>query len=190
MTEKFYEQYHQKGGNYVIPVEVFDSLIEEYKELKEKLDEYENPEDMTLFAMWCTEKVKEENEKLKKQFEVGEEQYNDLVEEKEELQEQLSSNTLQLEKLKEQVNKGLYNTCLPYTTGYNKAIKDKETQQKEFIKYLEDKIYSIEPKGTGINYNCEYDSEEDYVMATQEQSRLNTLKEILQKYKSIIGDDK
>ena len=61
------------------------------------------------------------------------------------------------------------------------------TQQKEFIKYLEDKIYSIEPKGTGINYNCEYDSEEDYVMAMQEQSRLNTLKEILQKYKEIIG---
>lgn len=60
-------------------------------------------------------------------------------------------------------------------------------QQKEFIKYLEDKIYSIEPKGTGINYNCEYDSEEDYVMAMQEQSRLNTLKEILQKYKEIIG---
>ena len=91
------------------------------------------------------------------------------------------------QELKKQVDKGLYNTCLPYTTGYNKAIKDKETQQKEFIKYLEDKIYSIEPKGTGINYNCEYDSEEDYVRAMQEQSRLNTLKESLQKYKEIIG---
>lgn len=63
-------------------------------------------------------------------------------------------------------------------------------QQKEFIKYLEDKIYSIEPKGTSINYNCEYDSEEDYVMAMQEQSKLNTLKEILQKYKEIIGGNK
>lgn len=59
------------------------------------------------------------------------------------------------------------------------------TQQKEFINYLEEEIYSIEPKGTGINYNCEYDSEEDYVMAMQEQSRLNALKEILQKYKSL-----
>ena len=72
-----------------------------------------------------------------------------------------------------------------------KHLQDKnnnlETQQKEFIKWLEDEIYSIEPKGTGINYNCEYDSEEDYVMAMQEQSRLNTLKEILKKYKSIIG---
>lgn len=63
------------------------------------------------------------------------------------------------------------------------------SQQKELIKYLEDKIYSIEPKGTGIIYNCEYDSEDDYVMAMREQSRLNTLKEILQKYKEIIGND-
>lgn len=59
------------------------------------------------------------------------------------------------------------------------------TQQKEFKNYLENEIYSIEPKGTSINYNCEYDSEEDCVMAMQEQSRLNTLKEILQKYKEI-----
>lgn len=70
---------------------------------------------------------------------------------------------------------------------YDSLVQAQEAQQKKFINYLEDKIYSIEPKGTGINYNCEYDSEEDYVMAMQEQSRLNTLKEILQKYKSIIG---
>lgn len=62
-----------------------------------------------------------------------------------------------------------------------------ETQQKKFINYLEDKIYTIEPKGTGINYNCEYDSEEDYISAMQEQSRLNTLKDILKKYKEITG---
>lgn len=81
--------------------------------------------------------------------------------------------------------------CRDIASGHRKEVQDRETillnQQKEFIKYLEDKIYSIEPKGTGINYNCEYDSEEDYVMAMQEQSRLNTLKEILQKYKEIIG---
>lgn len=37
----------------------------ENQKLKEKLDKYENPEDMTLFAMWCTEKVKDENKQLK-----------------------------------------------------------------------------------------------------------------------------
>ena len=60
-------------------------------------------------------------------------------------------------------------------------------QQKEFIEYLENEIYSIEPKGTGINYNCEYDSEEDYINAMEEQSKLNTFKEILSKYREIIG---
>ena len=43
----------------------------------------------------------------------------------------------QLEEYKEQVHKGLYNTCLPYSTGYKKAIKEKENQQKEFMKWLE-----------------------------------------------------
>ena len=62
-------------------------------------------------------------------------------------------------------------------------------QQKEFIDYLENEIYSIEPKGTGINYNCEYDSEEDYINAMEEQSKLNTFKEILSKYREIIGSD-
>lgn len=84
--------------------------------------------------------------------------------------------------------------CRDIASGHREEVQDREVillnQQKEFISYLEDKIYSIEPKETGINYNCEYDSEEDYVMAMQEQSRLNTLKEILQKYRSIIGDDK
>ena len=44
-------------------------IQKENKELKEKLDKYENPEDMTLMMMWCTEKVKDENQALKKQLE-------------------------------------------------------------------------------------------------------------------------
>lgn len=70
----------------------------------------------------------------------------------------------QLEEYKEQVNKGLYNTCLPYTTGYNKAIKDKEAQQKEFVNYLENML----------------DDENDIFSVVR-------VKDILQKYKSIIG---
>lgn len=56
----------------------------------------------------------EENQELKKQLEVGKEQYNDLVEEKEELQEQLS-NSHQI-----------------------------EAQQKEFIEWLETEIKNYE----------------------------------------------
>lgn len=84
--------------------------------------------------------------------------------------------------------------CRDIASGHREEVQDREAillnQQKEFIKYLENKIYNIEPKGTSINYNCEYDSEEDYINAMEEQSELITLKSILQKYKSIIGDDK
>lgn len=85
----------------------------------------------------------------------------------------------------------LFETREPnFISGKNVGFTNNKSQQKEFINYLEDEIYGIEPKGTGINYNCEYDSEEDYINAMKEQSRLNTLKENLQKYKQIIGDDK
>lgn len=78
----------------------------------------------------------------------------------------------QVEEYKKQVDKGLYNTCLPYTTGYNKAIEDKETQQKEFINYLEDEIKRLKE-------NDIYQPLQKMALATHEH--------ILQKYKSIIG---
>lgn len=80
------------------------------------------------------------------------------------------------QELKEQVSKGLYNTCLPYSTGYNKAIKDRETQQKEFIKYMNDIIKELESE--------DVDDEELRGYMIQ---RIYTFKEILQKYKEIIG---
>ena len=76
----------------------------------------------------------------------------------------------QLEEYREQVNKGLYNTCLPYTTGYNKAIKDKENQQKEFIEWLTNEA-NINP----------YDVS-DYVY----EDIINT---ILSKYKEVEGNN-
>ena len=140
-------------------------LDKENQELREKLDKYENPEDMTLMMMWCTEQVKDENKKLKKKYENAVADYETTMAEKNKLEKQL-------EDYKEQVNKGLYNTCLPYTTGYNKAIKDKETQQKEFIKYLEDEIQKKREKATTL---------------TSFTRNVVPLKHCLQKYKSIIG---
>ena len=99
------------------------------------------------------EKLKEEVKELKKQLETGEEQYNDLVEEKEKLQEQLSSNTLKL-----------------------------DNQQKEFIEYLEeqsqlckDKIFERVIIGKDLTTQLL-------------KLLLKTYKEILSKYKEIIGD--
>lgn len=125
--------------------------------------------------------VKNELNQIELQYNANalkQQKFNELLKENQELKKQLEDMTL----------------CRDIASGHREEVQDREVillnQQKEFIKYLEDEIYSIEPKGTGIIYNCEYDSEEDYVMAMQEQSRLNALKEILQKYRSIIGDDK
>ena len=87
------------------------------------------------------------------------------------------------DKLKKQYEKVLNDYCR--LDAYNR------TQQKKFIDYLENEIYSIEPKGTGINYNCEYDSEEVYrVYGYEAMLNYTIMIKILQKYKEIIGDDK
>lgn len=150
-----------------------------------------------------------ENQELKKKYENAVADYETTMFEKEQLNSLVNSCQEKIRQLKKQLEekKMLIKQCdlsiskvmdcycertdcsgrIKDSKQYDSLVQKVETQQKEFINYLEDKIYSIEPKGTGINYNCEYDSEEDYAMAMQEQSRLNTLKEILQKYKEIIG---
>lgn len=51
-------------------------LKQENKQLKETLDKYENPKDMTLMMMWCTEKIKDENKKLKDNWNMLKEKVN------------------------------------------------------------------------------------------------------------------
>ena len=137
--------------------------IEEYKNpnICFNTNEYDNFEDYcTLRETFDPFEIFYENEELKKQLEEYKDNYNCLLKQKEQFEYIMSKQV------------------------------DYLGQKKEFIEYLQNKIYSIEPKGTGINYYCEYDREEDYISAMKEQSKLNTLKEILQKYKEIIGDDK
>ena len=76
--------------------------------------------------------LQQENQELKKQLEVGEQQYNDLVEEKEILQEQLSIKTLQFEELK--LSKRDYTQENILTM----QLELKNRQQKEFIDWLEE----------------------------------------------------
>ena len=123
-------------------------LLKENQKLKEKLDKYENPEDMTLMMMWCTEQVKDENKKLKKQLE---------------------------------------NTITSYTEEHNLRHNSDlkldvlETQQKEFIEYMNKTIEELE---------C--DDVDDEEIKGYLIQRIDTFKEILSKYKEIIGvsDDK
>lgn len=58
---------------------------------------------------------------------------------------------------------------------------------EELRSWIEDRIHNIVPKGCGINYNCEYESEEDYVRAMEERSSLNTLKDTLSKLNELEG---
>ena len=120
-------------------------------------------------------KLKEEITNLSKDVDMWNAKYNDMFDENRMLKKQVEE--------KENIACNWKDSCLENAGKIEKL----ENQQKKFIEYLENKIYSIEPKGTGINYYCEYDSEEDYISAMKEQSKLNTLKEILSKYKSIIG---
>ena len=101
------------------------------------------------------------------------EQYNDLVEEKEKLQEQLSINTLQLEEMK--LSKRDYTQENILTM----KLTLKENQQKEFIKYMND-----------ISEDLETEDVDDEEMKGYLIQRIDTFKEILAKYTSIIGDDK
>lgn len=157
-------------------------------------------------------KLQQENKELKEKYVNAVADYEKTMFEKEQLKKQLEEWKQHLKYSKEMLDiqgqkgnydydeymLGLYNgmeyiislfeTREPnYISGKDIKFINNKSQQKEFILYLENEIYSIEPKGTGINYNCEYDSEEDYISAMKEQSKLNTLKEILSKYKSIIG---
>ena len=93
-----------------------------------------------------------------------------------EIQKENNELKKQVEEYKEQVNKGLYNTCLPYTTGYNKAIKDKETQQKEFINYLEKRYKDVTSVIGSFGSNTDFLYGKKYM-----------LEEILQKYEEITG---
>ena len=55
----------------------------------------------------------------------------------------------------------------------------------ELEEWLKEQWYEIEPKGTGIIFNCEYDSEEDYVRGMETKSKLDTLKNTLNKIQEL-----
>ena len=106
---------------------------------------------------------------------ISQKQINDINKIFKQLQQENYSLKKQLEENK---HKGLYNTCLPYSTGYNKAIKEKENQQKCFIEYLEEQIKDMEEE---IGNSITKPYKESHII------RKNVYQEILSKYKEIIG---
>ena len=131
-------------------------LLRENQELKEKLDKYENPEDMTLFTMWCTEKVKDENKELKKQLENC------------------------------YCNRTDCSSRIKDSKKYDSLVQKVETQQKEFIKYLEDEI---KKEKEDLEHLCDLYKIPQKNNSTYKfvYSYINKIEKILQKYKSVIG---
>ena len=150
---------------------------------------YEYKENYYCFEHIVNILLQQENQELKKQLEVGEQQYNDLVEEKEKLDAE------------NQVLKDYKNVALTYMKNYLKMelnyrnkdvaehfkvvidmlnrgnkhgnlvdIIDCDTQQKEFIEYLTSYIYLLSNKPDLI-----------------EENQKDILEEILSKYREIIG---
>ena len=140
-------------------------LLQENQELKEKLDKYENPKDLTLFAMWCTEKVKDENQELKLELSG----YRQAILNNKEM--------LGLKEQNDKLKKQLENKYKKVGTLTSELLYEENTklinQQKEFIKWLEDEIQNKREKSTTL---------------TAFIRNVVPLQQCLQKYKEIIGD--
>lgn len=103
--------------------------------------------------------------------------------------EELKRENQELKKQLEEINKFKFSyrkdeTKIPPIIRRQKdveIIKNLENQQKQFIKYLEDKIKKIEN-------NHEHLVVDMFGSYDLNELDLNILKEILQKYKSIIGE--
>lgn len=156
----------KKQLDYLRSGEYYNQLRFENEMLQQVVDTNGVPSEVYDYID-CTHRNTEllkENQELKKQLEVGEQQYNDLVEEKEILQEQLSIKTLHLEELK--LSKRDYTQENILTM----QLELKNRQQKEFIEYLTSYIDLLSNKPDLI-----------------EEAEIDILEEILSKYKSIIG---
>ena len=127
----------------------YNKVIKDLKERNDKLQEQYSLRDIRCIHL------EYENEMLKSDFKAQHELTKKYAEESKELKKQLEE--------KENIACNWKDSCLE-NAG---KIEILETQQKEFINYLEDKI----------NY---------YKRNTQCFS-MNLIEEILQKYKSIIG---
>lgn len=119
--------------------------------------------------------LQQEIEKLNNELEIGKEQYNDLIEEKEKLQEKIDLVLLENQELKK-----MQCTCLG--TGCQAKMKEYKSQQKEFIEYMNKVIKELELLETGPGINNIDEELNGYLI-----QRVNTFKEILSKYKEIIG---
>lgn len=126
------------------------------------------------------ENLRLENQEIKKQLEVGKEQYKDLVEEKEKLQQE----NQELKELNIAISKGLKKVTAKrnkWQNRYYKVRRENGDQQKEFMEWLEKEIQGQEDYAVSLGLTIDYD------IAEYTSGKIDALKESLSKYKEIIG---
>ena len=161
------DNFNLDGNGKDIQIEVYEQLIEqlqqENQELKLELSGYRQAilEDKDMLGL------KEENTELKKQLEYlrSGEYYNQLRFERDMLQDLVYNGKISKEDKK----------FIDMTHRNTELLE----QQKEFIEYMNKTIEELECDDVG-----------DEEMKGYLIQRIDTFKEILQKYKEIIGDDK
>lgn len=164
-------------------------LQQENKQLKEKYENAVADYEKTMFEKEqlnsLVNSCQEEIRRLKKQLEgykLITIDYQELEARNKELKKQLENKNKQIEYLRRSIERkedtiiDLQNEGIPYTNEY---VAKLENQQKEFIEYMNKTIEELE---------C--DDVDDEEMKGYLIQRIDTFKEILSKYKEIIGDDK
>ena len=180
----------------------YNKVIKDLKERNDKLQEqyrlrdircihleYENEMLKSDFKAQheLTKKYAEESKELKRKYLNAVADYETTMAEKEQLNSLVNSCQEEIRQLKKQLEENKDKINWYENFEINKTI-DKlrikhNNQQKEFIKYLEDEIKRINPKNL---YISELNLRLDDIKFTQ----YLIYKEILQKYKELIGDDK
>ena len=159
--EDYNKYYIQGSDHYLIPKDVFDELFnemfnwrEETKELKKQLEEWEH-------HLKCSKEM------LDIQGQKGNYDYDEYM--------------LGLYNGMEYII-ALFETREPnYISGKDVKFTNNKTQQKEFIKYLEDKKDRLARECSNI-----YEDSLGHTRLVNED-KFNEVNDILQKYKSIIG---
>ena len=150
-----------------------NSCQEEIRRLKKQLEEYK------LITIDYQE-LEARNQELKKKYENAVADYENTMAEKEQLNSLVNSCQEEIRRLKKQLEEAQENIILLKASKpmleYKKALE--ENQQKEFIEYMNKTIEELE---------C--DDVDDEEMKGYLIQRIDTFKEILSKYKEIIGSD-
>lgn len=124
-----------------------------------------------------------QNQELKKKYENAVADYETTMFEKEQLNSLVNSCQEKIRQLKKQLeeSKDNYNCLLKQKEQFEYIMSkqvDYQGQKKEFIKYMNDTIEDLETE------NVDDEEMKGYLI-----QRIHTFKEILQKYKSIIGEN-